>query len=378
MDRLYTNAGNGNFTRASQSFSTKNVSGGSSCVSAADYDQDGDVDLFVGMKGKLGLYGLPCRGTVWQNNGKGSFTDVTERVAPELANAGLITDGEWIDYDRDGKSDLVITGEYMPIRVFHNEGARLKEVTKEAGLSKTNGWWNRLAVCDLDGDAYPDLVAGNHGLNSRFKASEEKPVTMYVSDFDDNGTVEQIVCTYNGDTQYPMVLRHDLVGLLPYLKKKYLKYEDYKGKTIRDIFTSDQLSKAIKWDAFQLQSCVLLNNRKGGFNLKVLPVEAQFSPVYGIAVNDFDGDHKEDILLGGNFYQAKPEVGINDASYGLLLKGDGRGAFTSVSMAESNFFVKGAVRDIIVLKSLKKNLVVISKNNSRVEIREQAGAVSDQ
>jgi hypothetical protein len=168
------------------------------------------------------------------------------------------------------------------------------------------------------------------------------------------------------------------VGLLPYLKKKYLKYEDYKGKTMYDIFTKDQLSKATIWNAYQLHSCVLFNNKKGGFTVEELPVEAQFSPVYGIAVQDFDGDHKKDILLGGNFYQAKPEVGINNASYGLLLKGDGRGAFSSVPMGESNIFIKGAVRDILVVKSLKKNLVAISKNNSTVEILEWAGVFSDQ
>jgi hypothetical protein len=378
MDRIYINESNGNLVRAPKPFLSAKGPGGSSCVSATDFDQDGDLDLFVGMRLRPGLYGLPCRGTLWQNDGKGLFTDVTDRMAPELVNAGMITDGEWIDYDQDGKPDLVITGEYMPIKVFHNDGPRLREVTGAVGLNKTNGWWNRLIVCDIDGDGYPDLVAGNHGLNSRFKASEEKPVTMFVSDFDDNGTLEQIVCTYNGDKQYPMVLRHDLVGLLPYLKKKYLRYEDYKGKTIGDIFTSDQLTKAMKWEAFQMQSCVLLNNRRGGFTLKVLPVEAQFSPIYGIVVRDFDGDRKEDILLGGNFYQAKPEVGINDASYGLLLKGDGHGEFNPIPMAQSNLFVKGAVRDMILLKSLKRDLVVISKNNGTVEMLERNSMVSEQ
>src|SRR3978361_841228 len=239
----------------------------------------------------------------------------------------MITDARWFDYDRDGKMDLVVTGEYMPVRVFHNEGKQLKEVTKEAGLSNSNGWWNRLVIADIDGDGYPDIVAGNHGLNSRFKCSENKPVRSYVSDFDDNGSVEQVITCYNGDKAYPMALRHDLVGELPYLKKKYLKYENYKEQTIEDICTKEQLDKSVKLEAKEFRSCVLMNNGKQGFTIKPLPVEAQFSVMYGISVNDYDGDGKQDILLGGNFYQSKPEAGIYDASYGVLLKGDGKGNF---------------------------------------------------
>ena len=370
IDRLYFNDGKGNFSKSLNLFSSPRGSGSSSCATAADYDQDGDLDLFVGTRLMAGSYGTQCGGALWRNDGKGLFEEITGSAAPELANAGMITDGKWIDYDKDGKPDLVVAGEYMPIKTFHNDGARLREVTGETGLSKSNGWWTSLVVCDIDRDGYPDIIAGNHGLNSRFKASETKPVSMYVSDFDDNGKVEQIVCTYNGDKQYPMALRHDLVGVLPYLKKKYLKYEDYKGKTMSDIFTTGQLSKAVKLDAFQMQTSLLRNNSKGGFSLTALPMEAQFSPVYGIVVEDFDGDKKEDILLGGNFYQAKPEVGINDASYGLLLKGDGAGAFTPVTMAQSNLFVKGAVRDIVLLRTPKKKLIAISKNDSKIEILE--------
>ena len=367
IDRLYLNDGKGHFTKSPQVLPSFQFES-SSCVTAADFDGDGDHDLFVGVRLKPGKYGYPCKGYILQNNGKGVFTDVTDKVAPGLKELGMVTDAKWFDYDRDGKPDLVVCGEYMPIRIFHNEGGFLREVTREAGLNNSNGWWNRLQIADIDGDGYPDIVAGNHGLNSRFKASREKPVTMYVEDFSGNGNIEQIVCTYNGDKQYPLVLRHDLVGELPYLKKKYLRYAQYKEQTMEDIFGKEQLQKADKLEVYEMRSSVIMNNRNGTFTMKPLPIEAQFSTVFGLVIKDFDGDGRKDILLGGNFYQSKPEVGIYDASYGLLLKGDGKGNFKAVSPQNSGVVVKGAVRDITEIKAGKKQLLVFAKNNDKTEI----------
>jgi hypothetical protein len=367
INRLYINEGRGRFSRSPQVLPSY-IFESTSCARAADFDGDGDLDLFVGVRLKPLGYGYPCKSYVLENNGKGIFTDVTQRVAPGLLKAGMVCDAQWLDYDKDGKQDLAVTGEYMAVTLYHNEGGRLKEATTEAGLSKTNGWWNRMVVADINSDGYPDIIAANHGLNSRFKASEKKPVSLYVSDFDGNGTAEQIVSCYNGDSSYPMLLRHDLVGSLPYLKKKYLKYEDYKNQTVQDIFTKEQLDHAVELNAYCMESSVFINNGKGGFTRKALPKEAQLSTMYGIAITDADKDGKMDIVMGGNFYQSKPEVGIYDASYGCVLKGDGSGGFTAMSQQQSGIAIKGAVRDILLLKQGNRQIMLWARNNEEVEI----------
>ena len=367
IDRLYINDGKGKFTKSPQVLPSY-IFESSSCVRAADYDGDGDMDLFVGVRLTPFRYGYPCKGYILNNNGKGIFTDVTEQVAPALKQVGMVTDAQWFDYDKDGKPDLAIAGEYMPVKIFHNEGNRLKEVTTEAGLSKSNGWWNRLEIADINNDGYPDIIAGNHGLNSRFKATESKPVCMYAGDFNNDGRVQQIVTCYNGDSSYPMILRHDLVGVLPYLKKKYLKYESYKEQTIGDIFSPEQLNHAVKLEAYTMQSSVFINNKNGTFTRKELPTAAQLSPMYGILVSDFDKDGNVDILMGGNFYQSKPEVGIYDASYGALLKGDGKGNFRALPPQQSGINIRGAVRDMVMIKTAKKKLVLVAENNAAVKV----------
>ena len=366
LDRLYFNDGRGNFELSSQILPAKKFEN-TSCVDAADFDKDGDLDLFVGTRLRPTLYGIPVNGYLLENDGKGNFSEVSEQVAPGLKEIGLITDAKWVDYDSDNDADLIIVGEWMPIRIFENTGGKLEEKTESAGLGRSNGWWNCLQPGDFDGDGDTDFVVGNHGLNSRFRASSEQPVSMYINDFDQNGTVEQILTTYNGEEAYPLVLRHDLVMQMPELKKKYLKYESFQEQKVDDIFTSEQLAQAIHLEAYQLASSYLINNGDGTFELKALPVEAQFSPVFGLSVDDFDKDGLQDILLGGNFHGAKPEVGRYDASYGLFLKGDGQMHFTPVPAKHSGLQLHGETRDMVTISAGGRKTVLVARNNEKVQ-----------
>jgi hypothetical protein len=365
IDRLYFNDGKGNFSKSSQVLPTTRFESNST-VKAADYDGDGDQDLFVGGRLVSTEYGLPANSYILNNDGKGNFTDVSQLVAPLLKGVGMVTDASWEDIDGDHDPDLLLAGEYIPLTVLLNESGKFVDRTIESGLVKTEGWWNRIEAGDLDDDGDIDFVVGNHGLNSRFRASATKPVCLYVSDFDHNGTIEQIICNYIGDRSYPMVLRHDLVSQIPALKKKYLKYENFKDETITDIFTPEQINEAIVLNAYQLSSVVLINQGNGKFIVRELPVEAQSSPVYGIEITDLDGDGNLDILLGGNLYRAKPEVGRYDASYGTFLRGDGAGNFSYVAAKESGIKIDGEVRDILSIKSKNEDMLLISRNNDRL------------
>jgi hypothetical protein len=311
---------------------------------------------------------MAVNGYILNNDGSGNFKNVSEEVAPGLKAVGMITDGLWADVDGDKDEDLVLVGEWMPIKIFYNESGKLSERSTTMGLEKSHGWWNRLVAADLDGDGDLDFVAGNHGLNSRFKASEVKPVTMYVNDFDQNGTIEQIICAYNGEKSYPMALRHDLVQQMPMLKKKYLKYASYKDQTITDIFTEAQMKGVTKWNCYTLSSSVIINEGGGKFVVKALPVEAQFSPMYGIMIDDFDKDGALDILAGGNFDYSKPEVGSYNASHGTFLRGDTKFNFKFVKPSVSGFRIEGQVRDFSRIQAKSNRVIVVSKNNDYVQV----------
>jgi len=366
LDRLYKNDGKGNFEKDKAALPfTKFESTGT--IKAADYDADGDIDLFVGTRLQTLLYGVSGNAYLLQNDGTGKYEEVSETTAPDFKKLGMITDAQWQDIDNDKDLDLIVVGDWMPLTFFKNEGGKMMLVDN-TDLEKTEGWWNTVSATDLNDDGLIDFVVGNHGLNSRFKASTEKPVSLYVNDFDKNGTAEQIINVFFDEQSYPLVLRHDLVMQMPHLKKKYLKYENYKDQTITDIFTVEELENATVKEAYRLESVALIN--KGGFQfeLKPLPKEAQFAPIYALLSGDFNNDGKQDIVTGGNLYNVKPEVGKYDASYGLLLLGNGDGTFKSVSATESGISFSGQVRDLHLLDIAQEKLLVVVKNDAPLEI----------
>ncbi len=366
LDRLYINKGNGNFEKSSQPLPVSTSFESTSTVSSADIDLDGDLDLFVGVRVIPFLYGMPGNGYILINDGTGNFSNATNTIAPQLQKIGMITDSRLVDLNQDSHIDLVIVGDWMPVMVFIQEEGKLIDRTRELGLDNTNGWYHALEIGDFNKDGKMDLAVGNHGLNSRFRATREEPVSMHLNDFDQNGTIEQIVSRFDNGVSYPFVLRNDLVAQIPSLKKKYLHFSDYRSKTLSDIFTPQQLKESIVLNAYSFETAVFLN-KGNAFDKITLPVQAQFTPIYSILAEDFNGDGNLDLLVGGNLYRAKPETGIYDGSYGLLLTGDGTGNFTPLSATESGVSIKGEVRAMKQINHKKKKLVLVGKNNSQLE-----------
>jgi hypothetical protein len=363
QDRLYLNDGRGHFRKAANNLPAESGSG--SRVVPGDYDGDGAIDLFVGGRVVPGHYGIDPASMLLHNDGHGRFTDVTATAAPELTHIGMVTDAVWRDVDRDGRLDLVVVGEWMPITIFRNVGGGKLARLTVPGLEKSNGWWNRIVAGDFDGDGHVDFVVGNLGLNGRLHASVKEPTTMYVKDFDGNGFAEQIISCYNGGISYPLPLRDDLIRAIPSLKARYLNYKDYARQTVADIFPSKDLANAVLKTAYTFASSLAHNNGDGSFTLVPLPDEAQLAPVYGILATDVDRDGHTDLLLAGNFDGFKPEMGRMSASYGLLLRGDGKGAFTPVRARESGFMVPGQTRDIQRVRTASGEIIIVARNNDR-------------
>jgi hypothetical protein len=354
-DRLYLGDGHGHFAKTTGRLPPLATSGSRVAVSN-DY-------VFIGGRVVPGRYGLNPPSTLLKNDGRGHFTDVTAQVAPELARVGMVTDALWVDVDHDGRLDLVVVGEWMPITVFRNTGTKFERLAVR-GLEHTSGWWNRIITADFNGDGRPDFVLGNVGLNTRLHASLAEPARMYVKDFDGNGFPEQVVTLYEGGKSLPLALRDELTNALPYLKPRYPKYSDYAGQTVEQIFGSG-LNTAVVKQAETFATALALSNRDGSYTLVALPPAAQIAPVYGILAGDFDHDGRTDLLLAGNFSGVPPEIGSMMASYGLLLRGDGRGGFTPLRATESGFVVPGEARDVQRLRTRRGDLYIVARNNDR-------------
>jgi hypothetical protein len=364
-DRLYVNDGRGTFTRAPNALPAFYDNG--SCVVPGDFDGDGDIDLFVGSRVVAGKYGTTPRSHLLQNDGKGRFADVTDEVAPGLGDAGMVTSAAWVSRPGAKTLDLVVVGEWMPVRVFRQENGKLVDRTAESGLAGTEGWWNSVTVADLTGDGRADLVLGNVGLNSYVKASPNEPARLYVNDFAHNGTLQQILTFYKHGVSYPVAGRDDLERLIPSLRGRYPSYASFGASRVEDIFPAADLSQATVREARGLASSVAVDQGNGTYRLEPLPVEAQFAPVFASLVRDFDGDGRPDLLLAGNLYGAQPVYGAYDASAGVLLHGLGDGRFTWRDRSDPG--IEGEVRDMkLVRHAGGGSLIAVARNDATLLI----------
>jgi len=367
-DRLYINNGLGQLVSATHQLPEIFVNG--SCVKPSDFDLDGDIDLYVGSRSVPGQYGKAPKSQLLVNDGKGNFTESAKQLASGLSQLGMVTDAIWSDFDNDQQIDLLVVGEWLPISVFKNHGGRFIEVTNASGLTNTQGWWNTITAGDFDQDGDVDYLVGNLGLNAKIKANPQEPATLYLKDFDQNGSLDHILCFYKNGKSMPFATKDELVKQIVSLKKKFVNYRDYaRVQSIQDIFSPEQLADAVIKKAHTFHSSYLQNLGNGKFNIQSLPLQAQFSPVYTFLVNDYNQDGTLDVLLAGNFDGATINFGKYDAGYGLLLSGDGKGNFTSIDPVNSNIVIKGDTRDMKELKTAQGDrIIMVAKSDKAMQV----------
>ena len=366
QDRLYINNGKGQFKKGQNSLPKMLTSGSS--VTAGDFDKDGDLDLFIGGRLVPGSYPTTPRSYLLENDSKGNFKDITSKVNPALTHLGMVTDAIWSDYNADGSLDLLVVGEWMNIRIFNNLNGKLSEITETCGTKNSQGWWNKIVSADIDNDGDLDYIIGNFGQNSQLKASITEPVSLYAKDFDKNGAIDPILCSYNLGESYPVFSKDDLLGQLNYLKSKYVSYAAYSKQKITDIFTKEELSDALILKAVNFNTSYLENLGNNTFKLSSLPNSVQFSPIYGIVANDFNNDGNTDLVLGGNFLGSRVKYGSYDANKGNFLIGDGKGKFVPTTNLVNGLNSHGEVRDIITIKSKNSDYLLFIKNNTNAQI----------
>jgi hypothetical protein len=348
-------------------------------VRAADVDGDGDQDVFVGVRmtlthpGGSSGYGTPVGGYLLANDGAGRFEDVTAQRAPQVRASELqaagITDAAWGDLNGDGSPDLMVTGEWMPLTVFFNQGGRLERADLRAvGVDNTRGWWQHLTLADLDADGDLDLVGGNHGLNSRFEAHPEQPVQMWAGDFDRNGRLEHIMATYSGGGgPYPVALRQHLVQQLPDVGMRYPTFSDYAETTVSQLFDAEQLEAAHRYRAEQFASVVGWNDGRGQFRIDSLSFRAQLAPLYAVLAEDVSGDDVTDLLVGGNLDAVQPQAGPYMASYGTVLVQDSTGGYQAAPSWKSGFASPGEIRAIRAVRAGDQRLIVVARSDDRLQ-----------
>ena len=369
QDRLYRNDGNGNFTLAADAL-PKILSSGS-CVRAADIDGDGDLDLFVAGRVVAGAWPLPPESYLLRND-EGKFVNVTKSLAPGLQFAGMITDGLWTDYDNDGKTDLIVVGEFMAPTVFRNTGTKF-EKQESTGLEIYSGWWNSLAGGDFDKDGDTDYIAGNLGQNNFYRFSGEHPLRVYAKDFDDNGSTDAILSCYfkseeNEMVEYPVHFWDELYSQSPKFRNQFSSYKQYGGTTMADLLKPYDTTDMLVLEAVFPFTSYIRNNGNGTFEMSPLPTLAQVAPINGMVVRDVDGDGQLDVLMTGNDYGNEVFSGRYDACTGIVMLGDGEGNFRYTSSSTTGFVVEGDGKALAKLNAPAGELIIATQNADSLRI----------
>jgi enediyne biosynthesis protein E4 len=365
QDRLYVNRGGGRFERDSAALPPLRTS--TAAVRVGDFNGDGRPDLFVGGRLSPRKYPYPARSYVLRNDG-GRFTDVTAQIAPELANpGGMITDAAWVDLDGDKRVDLVTVGEWMPIRFYHNDGARLREVTTSTRLPSTRGWWYSLAVGDFDRDGRPDLVAGNLGLNYTYRTSPDSLFGVYAGSFSGNLGTDVVLTQRIDDKEVPLAGMVPLGQQFYQLALRYPTYAAFSTATMDQLFGQPLLGRALHYQVDGFASLMLHNDGGGAFSATPLPTAAQIAPIKSIVVHDVDGDGNLDLLIAGNLYDTEPNTPRADAGNGLWLRGDGHGHFTPVSPRESGFLAPRNVAALALLGTPTGSALLVANTGDSLQ-----------
>lgn len=366
QDRLYINNGRGDFTLNPKALPSITASG--SCVRAGDFDADGDLDLFVGGRVVPGAYPMPAESYLLRND-KGSFTNVTSEVSPSLSTLGMVTDAIWSDFNNDGRVDLVVVGEFMPITFFTNVDGKLVPLAS-SGLQEATGWWNSIVGGDFDNDGDIDYVAGNLGLNNSYQVQKDRPLKVIAKDFDGNGSIDPVLACYMRESMdsdvkklYPVHFWDELNSQSPKFRNKYSRYRQYSKVTMDQVFTPEDLKDALVLEANHMTSSYVENLGGGKFAITPLPTLAQLSPIFGMVPEDVNGDGNLDVILTGNDYGNEVFAGRFDALNGLILLGDGKGAFHPMSTVHSGFYVRGDAKALVRMESATGSEIYLASQN---------------